>query len=61
MKTIKSLILFLIVAVIFPLTSQAAGLSVSEAVIADPDQEIAEMAISGEQQPIFGSNLFMGH
>ncbi|MCP4343701.1 MAG: polysaccharide export protein [Desulfobulbaceae bacterium] len=61
MKTIKSLILFLIVAAIFPLNGKTADLSVSEAVIADPAQELAEMAISGDQQPVFGNNLFKGH
>ncbi len=61
MKTIKLLLFSLIIAVIFSLTCKATELSVSESVIANPDQEVAETAIAGEQQPVFGDNLFKGH
>jgi protein involved in polysaccharide export with SLBB domain len=61
MKTIQCLIFSVIVAVLFSLSCMAAELSISESVIADPEKEIAEAAIAGEEQPIFGNNLFKGH
>ncbi|MGB3209223.1 MAG: polysaccharide biosynthesis/export family protein [Desulforhopalus sp.] len=61
MKTITTLVFSLIIALSMSLASTAADLSVSESVIADPDKEIAEMALVDVQQPVFGNNLFMGH
>jgi len=61
MKTIQCLILSVIVAVFFSISCMADELSISESVIADPEKEMAEAAIAGEEQPIFGNNLFKGH
>ena len=61
MKTIQYLILPVIIAVFFSISCKAAELSVSESVIADPGKELAVPAIVGEQQPVFGYNLFQGH
>jgi protein involved in polysaccharide export with SLBB domain len=61
MKTIQCLILSVIVAVFFSFSCMADELSISESVIADPEKEMAEAAIAGEEQPVFGNNLFKGH
>ncbi len=61
MKTLQHLILATLMAVFFSLSCQAAEMSISESVIADPEKELAETAVAGEQQPVFGYNLFQGH
>ena len=61
MKFIKIFVLTLLVAASFWSCCIAAELSVSEAVIADPNKEIAEAPVAGEQQQVFGNNLFTGH
>jgi len=61
MKTIKFYFLLLLLAACLSPIGHAAELSVSESVIANPKAELATPAVVGEQQPVFGSNLFMGH
>lgn len=61
MKTITLLTLSLLIAASFSFTCRAAELSVTESVVANPKEELAVTAVVGEQQPVFGSNLFMGH
>jgi len=61
MKSIKIFLCTLLIAASFSLPSKAAELSVSESVIADPTKEIVVPTIAGDNQPVFGSNLFTGN
>ncbi len=61
MKLKKILVLTLLIAAGCWSSCMAAELSVSEAVIADPEKQITETTVEGEGQPVFGNNLFRGH
>ncbi len=61
MKNIKRVALSVLFLACSALTCQAAGFSVGDSVAADPDKELAEIAIPGDKNPVFGGNLFNGH
>ncbi|MCP3942065.1 MAG: polysaccharide export protein [Desulfobacteraceae bacterium] len=61
MKNIKRVVLSILFFASSVLICQAAGFSVGESVAADPDKELAEITIPGEENIVFGGNLFNGH
>jgi protein involved in polysaccharide export with SLBB domain len=61
MNRFYSYIIVLFLAIFFTTTSFAAGLSISESVVADPDKELVDSPIEGEKFPVFGHNLFQGN
>ena len=61
MKFKKIFVLTLLIVAGFWSSCMAAELSVSEAVVADPEKQLAEATVEGEGQPVFGNNLFRGH
>lgn len=61
MKNITGFLFVVLIALAVASKCMAAALSVSESVIADPEKEILESQIQEEENPVFGSNLFLGH
>ncbi len=61
MNIFKTLIVTLFLVSMISGSCQAAGLSITESVAADPQKELADSELSKDINPVFGHNLFRGH